>query len=162
MRKIDGLGNVLSTQVWRIKPPVPVPPMFTKITGLTDEDLKDAPSFVKVLPEIQQYVLGVDRFVAHNVAYDVTVLRAELERIGMVTRFPWPPTHWCTVEHTVHLTGKHLKLTELYQHLFGEVPSQIHRAESDVELLTQCVQKLLAMGELWAPAKPVKKKKGTK
>ncbi len=134
-----------------VRPPVPVPAECTKITKLTTEDLAGAPSFVKVYGPLVDFVLGERILLAHNLPYDVAVVDAELQRMEKARAFPWPPVQICTVEATQYLTGKYLKLTELYEALFGVHPTQEHRASSDADMLLVCAQELWRQGRLDLP-----------
>ena len=64
-----------------VKPPISIPAEVTKITGLTDEHVKDAEPLISRMVEIQEFFLGEKILVAHNVSYDVGVLHYELNRL---------------------------------------------------------------------------------
>lgn len=128
-----------------INPGVPIPPEVTRITGISDHQVKDAKKFAGVLPAITELFLGERIVVAHNASFDLAVLETELHRVGRVTQFPWPPVRYCTVELTSHLALPDRKLTTLHTHLFGLKPQQTHRAMDDVLLLLKVVRKLRTM-----------------
>jgi len=121
-----------------IKPPIPIPEEVVKITGITDEMVKDAPSFAQIYVNLFQFYLGVNVLVGHNVSFDAGVLEYELKRIDRVTRFPWPPQWFCTVEQSFSIKGRRLKLSELYLMATGEEFKGAHRAREDVEALAVC------------------------
>jgi DNA polymerase III epsilon subunit-like protein len=131
-----------------LNPGVPLEPIITKITGLTDKDLKDEKPFSAYYLKLVRFFLGEEMLVAHNAPFDVALLTFELARIDMVTRFPWPFKQACTVERSTHLTGSYLKLEKLYKELFGRDPNQTHRAMGDVEILVDCVRELRRKGAL--------------
>jgi len=54
----------------------------SKLTGITDLDLKDAPEFNETAQEMLDF-LGDSVFVAHNAAFDYTYLRTEFRRAGI-------------------------------------------------------------------------------
>lgn len=64
-----------------INPQEEIPEEVIKITGITNEAVKDKPLFGEVADEIVKRLEGT-YFLAYNAAYDRTVLRAELGRIG--------------------------------------------------------------------------------
>lgn len=108
---------------------------ITKITGITNEDVKDKPKF-----EDRAHILGSlfelhNEVVAHNLAYDKYMIDTEMLRCGI--RLKWP-RRICTVEATEYMLGYRLSLTALYDHLFQENFSGAHRAENDVKALTRC------------------------
>lgn len=130
----------------RCRPPVPLPGEFTKITGIVQEEVEGLPPFAAILPALTEVMLGTRYLLAHNVAYDAGVLALELQRLGRVAQFPWPPERCCTVEATQHFTGQYLSLQNLALHLFGQKPEQAHRSQSDVELLHRCCLELKKQG----------------
>jgi len=128
-----------------LKPPMTLPRVITKITGITDKDLVDAPKFIDKVDEITDFFLGVDVMVTHNLPFDRSMLANELLRLDKVLNFPWPPRHICTVQETLKIKGYRLSLTKLYNHLFGE-DFDAHRAEQDVDALSKCFIELCKKG----------------
>jgi DNA polymerase III subunit epsilon len=55
---------------------------FTKIHGLTDDDVKDAPKFSNIASFLAQEIAG-KILVGHNISYDYGVLKSEFARIGI-------------------------------------------------------------------------------
>ena len=117
---------------------------ITKITGMTDDDLRGKPPFAEVLPFIKAAFAGCDLVVAHNLSFDRGMLRTELRRCG-VTDFPWPQKGICTVELFRELFGRRPNLKVLYQHVMGKPLDQTHRASGDVSALVEIVQ----CAEVW-------------
>lgn len=126
---------------WLINPGVPLPQEIIKITGITDEMLKDQPSFAAVLPQVIPWFLGAHGMIAHNMPFDRGMLINELKRCGKEFAFPWPPQQVCTVAAYQHLTGRFMKTTALYERIIGEPLAQTHRALDDVRALVQIVLK---------------------
>lgn len=65
-----------------VNPGCPIPYPVQCLTGITDEDVADAPSFLDVLPAFLDFV-GDDPLVAHNASFDCAFLYrglAELSR----------------------------------------------------------------------------------
>ena len=52
-----------------IKPKVAIPYYITKITGITNEMVKDAPEVEEIMPELIQFIGNFD-IVAHNANFD--------------------------------------------------------------------------------------------
>ena len=48
--------------------------MFTRVHGLTWQDLKDAPTFVEIWPRIAAFIRGARYLIAHNAGFDSSVL----------------------------------------------------------------------------------------
>lgn len=121
--------------------PAPLKAKTTEITGLTNEDLKDAPPFHLKAKEIKEYMEGADVVVAHNLSYDMAVTDIEILRsdIGPIS---WPEP-LCTVEATQHIFQYRLSLSALHEYLFGEKFEGAHRAKVDVEAMVRCYQELV-------------------
>lgn len=130
----------------RFNVPVPLSPEITRITGITDDDLKDEPTFALVFNQLAEYYTGVDELVAHNCAFDVAMLGNELVRIDKVLKFPWPRKHVCTVQATLHFQQRRLNLQALHNELFGHGFSDAHRARNDVYAMYTCYKELASRG----------------
>jgi DNA polymerase-3 subunit epsilon len=126
-----------------INPNQEIPQIITKITGLRTDDFKDKFSFEHHFQKLAEFFIGEKYLIAHNLAFDVGMLRVDLERIGKLTNFPFPPVQICTVQSTFQIKGYRLNLTNLYQHLFKDTFPEAHRAMRDVEALTKCVKNLI-------------------
>lgn len=126
-----------------VQPGHELPKEIIKITGLTDEKLKDAKTFEHHYPKLVDFFLGEKYLVAHNISFDMGMLKNDLARIGRMTQFPYPPVQICTVNQTFKIKGYRLNLSALHQHLFGETFKEAHRAMTDVEALTRCVRELI-------------------
>ena len=108
-------------------------PKITKITGITDDVLKDEKPFIAHLDRLNEFFLGTKRMFAHNLGFDRKILKFELERLDKVTSFPWPYEHTCTVEVGQRVWGKMRKLGDIYEELFEEKIEGSHRSMNDVE-----------------------------
>jgi len=140
--------SVVDRLEFKCNPGIPLPAIITKITGLKDEDLADAPPLIEKIGELQEFFVGATTLVAHNAGFDVGVLWYELVRLGLEKKFPWPARHICTVESTMQIKGKRMNLSSLHEHLFSEKFAGAHRAMVDVEALTKCFIKLVDDGEI--------------
>ncbi len=75
----DGRRETLRTLV---KPKEPIPPESSRIHGITDKDVRDAPTFGECAAEILAFIDGCDLAGFNAARFDVPLFRAELERIG--------------------------------------------------------------------------------
>lgn len=131
------------------KPPIELPPEIPKITGLTDEILKDEKPFVQYLETLQKFFFKEWTMVAHNLPFDRNMLIYELKRLNKAPNFPWPPEHICTIEKTYDIEGYRLNLTKLHAKATGEDHiNNAHRAMNDVEALVKCIKWLRELGRI--------------
>lgn len=131
---------------FRCNPGVPIHSKVTKITGISDDDVKGLPKFSAHAEQVIQTLSGADLVVAHNLSYDQAVIDFEFERIGGSLAF-WPKGI-CTVESTEHFKGHRLNLAALHSELFGEAFENAHSAEADVRATARCFLELLRRGEV--------------
>ncbi|MBO9154415.1 exonuclease domain-containing protein [Chitinophaga sp. GCM10012297] len=64
-----------------VNPGMPIPRYIQALTGITDEMVENAPPFESVAEEIYQ-LLGNNIFIAHNVNFDYSFLRHQLDMCG--------------------------------------------------------------------------------
>lgn len=74
-------GELLGTFDTLVNPGVPIPPMITVLTGITEAMVFPAPAIDEVLPAFLEF-LGDAVVVGHNVRFDVSFLDAALEARG--------------------------------------------------------------------------------
>src|SRR5699024_5645686 len=65
-----------------IHPGKSIPPFITNLTGITNDDVRSAPSFKEKAADIANYFTD-SYLVAHNVPFDLGFLNAELARANM-------------------------------------------------------------------------------
>lgn len=128
-------SNIVET-TFLVKPPIPLPAKITEITGLTDDDLADQPSFAQRVTDILACFEGAHYAIAHNMAFDWGMLSNDLKRYApdKVESFK-PPALVCSMNHYKGLFTKRPKLQDLYAHFIGEPLAQTHRALDDVRAL---------------------------
>ncbi|WP_099222239.1 ATP-dependent DNA helicase DinG [Listeria costaricensis] len=136
-------GRIEHTYSTFINPLKKIPPFIQELTGISDQDVKEAPHFEDVAPIILS-LLEDTIFVAHNVAFDWTFLEKELKMAGeKVPRIQ----KLDTVELTRILYPgiDSYKLQDLGDE-FGFGHDRPHQADSDAyvtaELLLLCLEKL--------------------
>lgn len=85
-------GQVVGRLHQLIRPePLFFDPFNVAIHGITPDQVREAPTFAEFWPELWSKVSGP--LVAHNAAFDMSVLRTSLDRHGM----PYPTTdYFCT------------------------------------------------------------------
>jgi DNA polymerase-3 subunit epsilon len=77
-----GLGEDARSQVWRIKPTVPIAPAAQAVHGITMEDLAGCPGFGAFADDIAAVFAEAEVIVGYNLSFDIEMLQAEYARIG--------------------------------------------------------------------------------
>lgn len=138
---VDETGELLDEIVQLFDPGVKLEPIITKITGLTDADLRGQPVFGECYELLRSWFAEADAYVAHNLPFDRTMVELELERLRLIGRrvsdWRWPAIPICTVQENAEEWGRRPRLIELYEDVMGEPLAQTHRALDDVEALVQ-------------------------
>ena len=131
-----------------IKPPIPISEEITRITGIDDNTVKDAPVFFDVYDELYDLFEGCRWVWGHNVEFDIGMLNNELFRHNLERKFPWPKNHGCSIEASYSYKNKRLKLADLHEYLFGEKFDGAHRAKQDVFATVRCIHEMLKRGDI--------------
>ena len=144
--KLDKNFIVVDEYETFLKPLVPIPEEITKITGITNEMVSGAPSFIEIYPDLCEFFNGEQTVFAHNCTFDIGMLKIELSRHNLETKFPWPVDQRCTVELSFPIKNKRLSLEKLYKLATGKKLVDAHRAKNDVLPLVECIEWLFDQG----------------
>ncbi len=119
--------NELDTFHTFINPEQRISPFITRLTGIHDNDVYDAPKFYEVAKQIVEFTKDCV-FVAHNISFDYSVVRREFRRLG----FDYRLDHLCTVQSARILIPGHASysLKKITSDLGIEL-SNHHRAIDD-------------------------------
>ena len=88
-------GQVIAAETFHslVNPQRPIPFYVSRVHGLFDRDVKNAPTISQVLPQFLEFV-GTHPVVAHNANFDVGFIRSAAQRHGV----QWNPVQICTVQ----------------------------------------------------------------
>lgn len=135
----DG-GKIIDTYDSLINPERSIPANITRITGITDKMVADAPKFFEVAKRVVEMTEGAI-FVAHNVRFDYTFIREEFKSLGY--------TYSKRQLDTVRLSRKSFpglrsySLGNLINH-FGISVKNRHRALDDALATTELLERILS------------------
>jgi DNA polymerase III epsilon subunit-like protein len=138
--KLDNDLNIVDELGFLVNPNQDLPPKITKITGITDADLKDQPPFIAHYEKLIKFFIGEEVMAAHNLPFDANVLKYNLLRMDKLIKFPWPPYHICTVEVGEKVWGTKRKLTDIYLEVTGKEHKGAHRAVDDVKATVEVLR----------------------
>ena len=134
----------VETERWQtlVNPGVSIPSFISRLTGITNDMVQEAPTFEDIASILYDYLDGAV-LAAHNVRFDYGFLKSEYRRLGAVLR----QKVMCTVKLSrtlyPHHNGHGLDAI-MARH--GLTCSARHRAMGDVELVVDYVE--LAKREL--------------
>ncbi|MFT3907978.1 MAG: 3'-5' exonuclease [Ferruginibacter sp.] len=121
-----------SRQVKRklINPQIPIPKSSTDIHGITDEMVKDAPTFKQAGNEIKQYLENCDLGGYNSNRFDIPILMEEFLRAGMDVDLS--NRRMIDVQH-IFYTMEPRTLTAAYKFYCQKELVNAHSAEADVD-----------------------------
>ncbi|MFC3884217.1 ATP-dependent DNA helicase DinG [Bacillus songklensis] len=133
-------GKIVERFASFVNPKTHIPSFIEQLTNINDEMVKDSPLFEHIAPDVLK-LLDDAYFVAHNVAFDLSFLQAELHECGYDTLYN------STID-TVELArillpaAEGYKLSQLAEtlHIKHENP---HQADSDAEVTAYVLLSLL-------------------
>lgn len=134
----DG-NQVINEYTSLVNPECSVPPFVARLTGITDEMLKDAPKFYEIARKIVEITEGCT-FVAHNAPFDYSFIKQEFLNLGYKYKRPV----LCTVKMARKLLPGHksYSLGNLCNSLGIEITSR-HRAAGDALATVRLFEQLL-------------------
>jgi DNA polymerase-3 subunit epsilon len=75
-------GRAVTEHAWLVHPGVRIPPFISRLTGIDDGLVADAPPFERRAHELLEMLEG-RLFIAHNARFDFGFLRAEFARLDL-------------------------------------------------------------------------------
>jgi len=123
-----------------VDPARPIPPWISRLTGISDEMVRDAPAFEEVAPRVRRMLEG-RVFVAHNVGFDWRFVTEEMRRASSL--LPVGP-RLCTLRLARRALPEldRRGLDALAEHYGVEVEDR-HRAAGDARATVTILNRLL-------------------
>lgn len=118
-----------------IDPESNIPPFISQLTGITEDDLRSAPTFSAIADELFEIIDGAI-FIAHNARFDYSFLKQEFKRVGR----QFNPKMLCTVRlsRALYPEMKGHKLQDIIDRC-GIKTLNRHRAYDDAKVLWQFI-----------------------
>ncbi len=128
--RIDEDCNVLEEFQTLINPECNIPSFITRLTGITNDMVKDQPVINDAIPKFLEFMKD-DIFIAHNASFDHRFLKANAENIGKSLL----NTTLCTRKLANRLLYDNIASKKLgcICDYYGINNNQAHRAMSDVK-----------------------------
>ena len=116
------------TKTMRINPEMPIPPASTAIHGITDEDVKDCPTFKQVARDIAAIFVNSDIAGFNSNYFDVPMLVEEMLRAGI--DFDITKCRLIDVQNIYHKLEQRT-LSAAYKFYCGKNLEDAHSAQAD-------------------------------
>ncbi len=120
--------NNMQTHTYRINPEMPIPLDSTLIHGISDEDVKDAPTFTELAPVIYELLEGCDLAGYNSNKFDIPLLVEEFLRAGI--DFDLRDRYFIDVQNIFHRMEPR-NLRAAYKFYCGKELKDAHSAEAD-------------------------------
>lgn len=117
------------SKTWLVNPEMPIPAETSAIHGITDERVKDAPTFKEIASKVMDMIAGTDLGGFNSNRFDVPLLAEELLRAGVdfdLSKFKLVDAQ--TIFHKMEPRN----LTAAYQFYCKKELVNAHSAEADV------------------------------
>ncbi|MEC5158658.1 3'-5' exonuclease [Chryseobacterium sp. MP_3.2] len=117
------------SKTWLVNPEMLIPKESSAIHGITDEKVKDAPTFREIAPKIQEMISGCDLAGFNSNRFDVPLLAEEFLRVGLdfdLNKFKLVDAQ--TIFHKMEQRN----LSAAYKFYCGKTLENAHSAEADV------------------------------
>lgn len=128
----------------RINPGRAIPPEITKLTGISDDDVKDQPVFEVLAKEIHQFFENCDLAGYNSNKFDVPFLVEEFYRAGV--EFVVRGRKLVDVQNIFHKMEPRT-LSAAYKFYCGKTLENAHSAEADITATAEILEAQLAKYE---------------
>lgn len=125
-----------------INPLMPIPEGATEVHGISDEMVKDSPTFKQIAVSLQSWFRNCDIAGFNSDQFDIPLLSAEFNRLGLVF-IDWDLSFVDVIKMYRHFYPN--KLTDIYKRLFGFDFENAHDALSDVLATNAVMDKVVEL-----------------
>ncbi|MCB9047563.1 MAG: 3'-5' exonuclease [Chitinophagales bacterium] len=123
--------------VKRINPTIPISAESTSIHGITNDDVKDCPTFKQVAKEIYEWMKGCDLGGYNAVRFDIPMLAEELLRCNVQVDFT--ERQFVDVQQ-IFFKMESRTLSAAYEFYCKKELTNAHSAEADIEATVEILQ----------------------
>ena len=122
------IDHSITTKTLLINPGIPIPPANSKIHGIYDDQVKDAPSFKQVAKELAAFFQGCDLGGFSVLKFDIPILVEEFLRVEV--DFDLKNKQVVDAQRIFHLMEKR-NLAAAYKFYCQKMLTNAHSAEAD-------------------------------
>lgn len=141
--KLDVTGSGMPSDTL-INPGIPIPKGASDVHGITDEMVKNAPTFKEKAAGLLKYIKGCDILGFNSNRFDIVLLYNEFLRAGLT----WDYKDVKFIDaHTIYVRKEERTLSAAVKHYLGKNHEDAHSAKADVLATLSVFKKQLEMYE---------------
>ena len=133
-------GKIIDTYETFVNPEIEISKEITKLTGITNEMVKDAPKKEKIIKEFIQFIGKDSILVAHNADFDIGFIKYIAEKMNIEINNTYLDT--LILSKILYPELSRFSLGQIAKHLNIKV-EVAHRALDDVKTLTKIFENML-------------------
>lgn len=138
--KIFADGRPDESKVRLVNPGIPIPEGASKVNGITDDMVKDAPPFEKIAKALLEFIGDSDLLSFNGNRFDIPLLMEECARVG----HPLDMTGRRTIDaQRIFHQMERRDLTAAYKFFTGKKLEGAHRADTDVMATIEVTKAML-------------------
>ena len=127
----NGYPEADGSLVTYVNPQIRIPAKITKITGVSNSDVRGAPTFADLMPKITELIKDAD-FMGYNAAsFDVPFLHSMYKRNGVI--MPGPTNRLTLDPLLIERAMRSNKLSDVYRRYTGQPLTDAHDADADIK-----------------------------
>ena len=123
------VDNTTETKTERVNPEIPIPALVSKIHGIYDKDIADAPTFKQLAPALLRFIGNADFAGYNSNKYDIPLLAEEFLRAEV--DFDLEGRRLVDVQNIFHIMEPR-NLSAAYKFYCSKSLENAHSAEADV------------------------------
>ena len=139
LKIMPDLSEELKTML--INPGIPIPAGATEVHGITDEMVKDKPTFVSISKALLQHIDGCDIIGFNSNKFDVPFLVSMFKRVGLT--WEWKKVNLIDVRN-IFVQKEERTLSAGVKFYLGRDHAEAHSAEGDVTATKEILIQQLA------------------
>lgn len=135
--------RIIKTQLFN--PEMPIPTAASDVHGLTDEMVKDCPTFKQKAKGLHDFIYGCDLGGYNSNSFDIPLLYNEFSRSGI--EWDYSSVHFIDV-FNIYKIQHPRTLSEVYRSYTGNILNDAHDAKVDILATVEIFEKQLELHEL--------------
>ena len=133
--------NHTETYLNKVNPGVPIPPVIRQLIGITDADVKDAPAFKDIAPEVLRFIGDSDLAGFNIEKFDLPLLEREVREANL--QFNWRTHKVYDAQRVYHLNEKR-DLYAAYKFYCDKDLNNAHSALADAQATLEILEAQVA------------------